>query len=226
VVCPLFLVRNTPVPLPTSGWPILSNQAQIKEANVLKEVTLSRILRYSYGGFLLVAIMVTENSGQVKTIIEALGSTVAPLTVVALGGCVFVTYRYVLGELLIFPVVHLIDGLLQLRSKESLSPIQYLSSLGVPFGSRRAAYGRLKASLFTDHTKFLDLIHSEIHILYITSTELIAFFSGRYSTAASAITSCSPGSPPSARQLSSTFVSTAKKCIYSVRREKKQFKVG
>lgn len=135
------------------------------------KLDISQIIRYGYSGFLLTAAMSVLTPQTLKTAVEAAGSVVAPLTVFAVGAAIYVMYRYVIGEFVLFPLAHLIhaghDRIF--KYTESTSPIGFLRD-GVRFGQRRAAYTTIRRHFFDDQQRErLDWNHSEVHVLYLTA---------------------------------------------------------
>lgn len=146
-----------------------------------KTLGLSRLLRYGYAGFLLLGVfLLTSDTSKLKPAIEAAGSVLGPIVVLAAGAGIYVLYRYLLGEWLLFPLAHGLDWLMWKvfpRSLEPVSPIWYLARLGVRFGSRRLAYNTVRrAGLEPAIAERLDVAHSEAHMPYLTAVIFIASY--------------------------------------------------
>jgi hypothetical protein len=145
---------------------------------MFEKLPLSRLLRYGYGGFLLVGIVSLIEPEIVKLAVEATGSIVSPFVIFFVGTCIFVVYRYVLGEFILYRLTHAIHGIWDrcFSGEDGVSsPTGYLGSLGISWWQRRVAYNEIRRGLFKDEQRErLDLAHSEIHIVYITAVELIA----------------------------------------------------
>ncbi|MBL8860567.1 MAG: hypothetical protein JNK02_01020 [Planctomycetes bacterium] len=151
-------------------------------ANIMAgKLELSRILRYGYAGFLLLGVfLLTSETSKLKSAIDAAGSVLGPIVVLAAGAAIYVLYRYLLGEWLLFPLAHGLDWLMwkfSSRRHEPVSPIWYLATLGVRFGNRRLAYNTVRrAGLEPGIAERLDVAHSEAHIPYLTAVILIAAY--------------------------------------------------
>jgi hypothetical protein len=147
----------------------------LADEGIFEKIRLTQIIRYGYAGFLAAGIAAFLAPAEVKPGIEAAGHVVAPLVVFAIGACIYVLYRYVLGELMIFPLVHYIHYLVdtQLFGKaEARSPITFLARQGVRLGQRRNAYTDIRRGVFKDAERTrLDLDHTEIAVLYLTAVE-------------------------------------------------------
>ncbi len=146
-----------------------------------KDLGLDRILRYGYGGFLLLALaLLCGKAGALKPAIEAAGSVLGPLVVFACGAAIYTVYRYLLGEWVLFPIAHGLDWLVSKGNKKptnAVSPIWYCVQLGVPMLKARAAYNALRREKLKDSTaQRLNLSHSEAHLLYLTSVITIASY--------------------------------------------------
>ena len=59
-------------------------------------VGLSRVLRYSYGGFLVVAFAALLNPGDAKPVLDAMGWKLAGITALVIGAGVYATHRHLL----------------------------------------------------------------------------------------------------------------------------------
>jgi hypothetical protein len=140
----------------------------------MKELNLSLLLRYGYAGFLLVGILLFINPSAIKTITDNAGTVLSPLLVLAAGACIYVVYRYVVGEWILFPLSHCIDGIVSRGHSPVRSPILYLLRLGVKLTDLRPAYNALRHEVLEEKTRNqLDFAHAEIHVLYITCIELM-----------------------------------------------------
>jgi len=141
---------------------------------MFEQLQLPRLIRYGYPGFLLVAIAAYFDHHKVHEMVSAAGTVVAPLVVFAIGACIYVLHRYVLGELIIYPGTHFIHWLLDCRSdkQKRTSVTGYLGSLKVEFGQRRSAYTDIRRGLFSDKQRErLDLDHTDAHIVWLTAVE-------------------------------------------------------
>jgi hypothetical protein len=142
---------------------------------MLKELNLSLLLRYGYSGFLLVGILLFTKPSAIKTVTDNAGAVLSPLLVLAVGACIYVVYRYLLGEWVLFPLMHRWDRFTtRTPASAALSPVWHLARLGVGESELRTAYTAVRRELLKDEVREqLDFAHTEIHILYITCIELI-----------------------------------------------------
>jgi hypothetical protein len=139
----------------------------------MKDLNLSLVIRYGYAGMLFTTILLVVNRSFVKSLTESAGAVLTPFIVVTIGACIYVFYRYLLGEWLLYPLAHRFDSKENRGTTGALSPHGYLEQLGVPKQQRRGAYNAMRREYITDPLKKqLDLAHAEAHILYITSVEL------------------------------------------------------
>jgi hypothetical protein len=117
-----------------------------------------------------------------KRIVDALGSALAPLSTLLVGIGIYVFYRVLVGELVLYPVRHaihfLLDKYVRRRNKDPkgfISFICLLGDCGVDWGKRRFVYSEIRDSgKFLDKARRqrLDLIHSTYHLLYLTALEV------------------------------------------------------
>lgn len=146
---------------------------------MLDKLQLNQLIRYGYGGFLLTGIVAFFAPKQIKDAIEAGGTVVSPLVILAIGAAIYILHRYVLGELFIYPITHLFHWLFdKMFGRGRVSrPTGHLASKGVQFGRRQSAYTDVRRQLFSeDERKRLDLDHSEAHVLWITALESAGAF--------------------------------------------------
>ncbi|MCJ7577544.1 MAG: hypothetical protein MUO91_03755 [candidate division Zixibacteria bacterium] len=145
---------------------------------LIGRLSISTILRYGYGGFLLVGLLALRDHVQVEAWIKATGTVVAPLIVFCVGACIYVVYRYVVGEFLFYPFMHSVHFLtdrLFYRDGQRTSPTGFLGQGGMCFSQRRQAYTAIRRGFFEPCMReTLNLAHSEIHILYLTAVEFAA----------------------------------------------------
>jgi len=141
---------------------------------MLKELNLSWLIRYGYSGMLLYLMLVIAYPAKVKVYTDAAGPVLAPLVVLTAGACIYVFYRHIVGEWVLFPLAHLVDyGGNRRNGQEASSMICHLYKLGVPANNLRQAYTALRREfLLPDIKKQLDLAHSEVFVLYISVAEL------------------------------------------------------
>ena len=139
-------------------------------------LSLSQIIRYGYGGFLLIGILLIFQPDIIKKSIDSAGAIVAPIAILSIGACIYIIYRYVIGELIIYPLTHLIHYLIdRIKGKMVISsPVRLFKSYGIPSFQVRSAYNQIRWELLEEaDKKRLDFAHSEIHVLYLTSVEFL-----------------------------------------------------
>jgi hypothetical protein len=143
-------------------------------------IGLSRLLRYSYGGFLLIAFIFTMNSAWAKVIRDAMSWPLMAITAAVLGAGIYSIHR-----LVVVPIHHAILCLIWwgLSNCKCLSlpilPISYLGTLGVPWWLQIPAYTVLRRSdVFTEkeeegEREEWNLAHAESGMVLMTAE---AFF--------------------------------------------------
>lgn len=134
---------------------------------------LAQLVRYGYTGFLIAGIFTYLTPEAAKEFFGATGNVVAPLIVFSAGGSVFVFYRYILGEFVLFPITHLIHCHLdKWPPRKTSRPTGFLREIGIPRFQIRAAYTEIRRNYFKKEESVaasLDLSHTETHVLWITS---------------------------------------------------------
>lgn len=140
---------------------------------------LSRLLCYSYGGFLLVVLAACFAPSGVKTLIDALHPSLAILAIVVIGAAIYVLHRTI-----IMPIHHLLvcwflrvtdkAGDIGELAEATSSPVIYLGeALGVAPGRRTAAYNVLRRSEFFTNKESLNVAHTENGLLVMTGIGLL-----------------------------------------------------
>jgi hypothetical protein len=140
---------------------------------------LSRLLCFSYGGFLLVICAACLAPAEVKTLIDALHPSLAILAVVVIGAAIYILHRTV-----VMPVHHIFvswffrvaDSSSDIRdlAESTSSPTIYLSeALGVAPKRRTAAYNVLRHGDFFANKESLDVAHAENGLLVMTGVGLL-----------------------------------------------------
>ena len=140
---------------------------------------LSRLLCFSYGGFLLVVCAACFAPSGIKTLIDALHPSLAILAVVVIGAAIHVLHRTI-----VMPVHHLmLCGFLRAADKSgdvgdtaefTSSPTIYLGdALGVAPKRRTTAYNVLRRSDFFTNKESLDVAHAENGLLVMTGVGLL-----------------------------------------------------
>jgi|GEM_PF-2033182 hypothetical protein len=139
----------------------------------------SRLLCYSYGGFLLVVCAACFAPSGVRTLIDALHPSLAILAIVVVGAAIYVLHRTI-----IMPIHHLLvcwffritekSGDVGDIADTTSSPIVYLGeALGVAPRRRTTAYNVLRRSDFFVNNESLNMAHSENGLLIMTGVGLL-----------------------------------------------------
>lgn len=144
--------------------------------DILKE-QLSRIIRYAYPGFLTLLFMSFVATDELKALQGTIGVALTAVCAVVVGAAIYVGYRLVLGELVIFPIVNAIHTFISKHTRLTVGVTGWLGSrFSVGLGSRRAAYGYLRSKCSDkSEARHLDFIHTELHILYLSAIITIGF---------------------------------------------------
>lgn len=140
---------------------------------------LSRLLCFSYGGFLLVICAACIAPARVKELIDALHPSLAILAVIVIGAAIYVLHRTV-----VMPVHHLLvgwffratdkSGDIRDLAESTSSPTIYLGeALGVAPKRRTAAYNVLRHSDFFANKESLNVAHAENSLLVMTGVGLL-----------------------------------------------------
>jgi len=135
-------------------------------------ITAEQAFGYAYSGFLPLFLAYLIEPEALKKFIENVGSTLVIVIGLTLGMVIYVLYFKVFGELILYPLQHIIHSLSdKIRGKNGCdvtSTVYYLEHLGVPMGYRRSAYQLIKAEFFKeDLRRRIHLEHGELHVLYI-----------------------------------------------------------
>jgi hypothetical protein len=110
-------------------------------------IGLSRLLRYSFGGFLLILLAAIVNPTDTKNVLDAIPWELTALAVVVVGTGIYAAHRS-----LIVPIHHLglmlilwfCDFIGRVERDDSMSPTRWLGSIGVPRFWRMLAYTTLR----------------------------------------------------------------------------------
>lgn len=149
----------------------------MSEASFLSEIGLPRILRYGYGGLLLMLLAAVINPKEVAAVVGSLGTVLAPLAALGVGAGIYAIHRYVIGEVGLYPCLHLIHRIwdrLRGRRDSTTDTVRFLATLGVKCGDRRASYTAARRHFFDSAVREqLDIAHGELHILWITVDEAL-----------------------------------------------------
>lgn len=137
-------------------------------------VELSRLLRYSYGGFLFIAFAAFLNPMGLKAAL-ALSWQLAALTALVVGAGLYAAHRgfviYVHHYFGCFLFWLLWDKAGSIPASETCSPTRWLNHLGVPRCHRMAAYSALRRSDFLSEKEQekLNLAHAESGLVVMTA---------------------------------------------------------
>lgn len=140
---------------------------------------LSRLLCFSYGGFLLVVCAACFAPSGIKTLIDALHPSLAILAIVVIGAAIYVLHRTI-----VMPVHHLMlcwylraaDKSVDMRdlAESTSSPTIYLGeALGVAPKRTTTAYNVLRRSDFFANKESLEVAHAENSLLVMTGVGLL-----------------------------------------------------
>ncbi len=134
---------------------------------VLKELGLglSLLLRYSYGGFLLIVLASIVNPTAAGKVLNSMPWELAGLSALVLGAGIYALHRSV-----VIPAHHyglcvalwIKDVFHGVKPAKSYSPTRWLGSIGVKWGNRIVTYTALRRSdFFGAKKKMIDLAHAE-----------------------------------------------------------------
>ncbi len=141
---------------------------------ILKRLSINKVVRYFYAGFLFLIGLIIYNKTEILPIIKDLGSVNTAICCFAIGAFFYTIYRYVIGELFLYWLVYIIHWLIELPLKEKLNVIAFLRENNVSFTKSRIYYNNLRRYIFNEEErKKLDYAHSEIHMMYLTSFVLV-----------------------------------------------------
>jgi hypothetical protein len=153
----------------------------VPELRRIASLQVETVLGGTYAGLLLSMLSAYYSPDLTQKTVSALGTVLAPLTAVFVGIGIYMFYRVILGECLLYPARHslhwLIDEVCRKWRGEPDGFISFtalLASEGVPFGLRRYIYSELRnsADIFADgQRQRFDMTHATYHFLYITAVE-------------------------------------------------------
>jgi len=150
-----------------------------KFPEVLKSlgIGLSRLLRYSYGGFLLVVFFSFVSSDKAKLIQDAMSWELVALTTVVVGAGLYAIHRSVFVPLhhgLLCLLWWAVDSIRRINESQSASPTRWLKSIGIGFVWRITAYTMLRRSdLFESEKTNWDIAHAESGLVLMTVEALL-----------------------------------------------------
>ena len=173
----------------------------------LGDLKLGQCLRYGYGGYLWLGIILARgDSEKIKKGIVAGGPVIGPLIVFALGTAVYIIYRYTIGEWFLYPLSYELDRIFSTKNRRAgvssnptaISPVWYLHQLGVSWCEKSAAYTAVRRGFFeADTAAQLNMYHAEAHVVYLTGAISIAsaftnYYFVEITSSVSATTAASP----------------------------------
>jgi hypothetical protein len=129
-------------------------------------VGLSRLLRYSFGGFLFIALAALVNPTSVNTRLGGIPWEVTALAALVVGAGFYAAHRSLIvpaHHLSLCFVLFVTDCCGCVFPQDSTSPTRWLGSLGVPWFRRMLAYTTLRrCDLFSEYEKeALNISHAE-----------------------------------------------------------------
>jgi hypothetical protein len=140
---------------------------------------LSRLLCFSYGGFLLVVCAACFAPSGIKTLIDALHPSLAILAIVVIGSAIYVLHRTIVmpvHQVLVCCFFRVTDKSADVGDTAELtsSPTIYLGdALGVAPRRRTTAYNVLRRSDFFTNKESLEVAHAENGLLVMTGVGLL-----------------------------------------------------
>lgn len=144
---------------------------------LLNKISIDKIVRYGYPGFLILLILIVFED-PTKTYIKEIGGFVTTIMSFTIGATFYVVYRYVLGEYVLFQLMHLIHLAYECITGRISSPHSFLGQaegVKAKWFRRRVLYNLLRRNYFkSKQSKKYDFAHSEIHLVYITGVLLAA----------------------------------------------------
>lgn len=148
-------------------------------------LNLSTLLRYSYGGFLLIATASIVAPSAAEDIAGTLSWELAVITALVLGVGLYAAHRSLaiwLDHLLLCLILSFAEGFAGISPFDSSSPTRWLGSIGVPWFRRMTAYTIIRRSDFFPNREALDVAHAEIGLVVMTSEALLlgALFVAKY----------------------------------------------
>ena len=138
---------------------------------------LTKIIRYAYPGFLSLLFVSFVAPSELKTLLDTIGVSLTAVCSIVVGAAIYVGYRLVLGELIIFPLVDTIHTRISGITGLPGGVTSWLASnFKIRRGSRRAAYSYLRYYCHEkSEVRHMDFIHTELHILYLSAVITLGF---------------------------------------------------
>jgi hypothetical protein len=144
------------------------------DAKILESlgIGLSRLLRYSYGGFLLIVFAGFMEPDKTKPAIEAMSWQLAAVAAIVVGSGIYAVHREI-----IVPIHHAllclfwwgVDKGRGVAKERSANPTRWLGSIKVPLVWRIPAYTVLRrGDIFKEERTNWDLAHAESGLVLMT----------------------------------------------------------
>jgi hypothetical protein len=135
-------------------------------------IGLSRLLRYSYPGFLLIVFASIVASDKAKLIRDAMSWELLSLTTVVVGAGLYAVHRSVVVPLhhgLLCLLWWAVDSARGINESQSASPTRWLKSIDIGFVWRITAYTMLRRSdLFENEKTSWNVAHAESGLVLMT----------------------------------------------------------
>jgi hypothetical protein len=136
-------------------------------------IGLSRLLRYSYGGFLLIALASVVDPLDASKVLSAMPWELAALSAVVIGAGIYAVHRSVaipLHHVGLCFILWVRDKIRRIKPEDSNSPTRWLAAIGVKKGQRITAYTALRRGHFFEERekRELDVAHAESGLVVMT----------------------------------------------------------
>jgi hypothetical protein len=136
-----------------------------------------------WAGALAVGLMACVAPKETKQWLDTLGTALVLPVVAFVGVVLFLVYRVIVGEWLLYPLRHALLGVCdwiwrRRQGAKHLSFTRLLASRNVPFFFRRYTYSAIRdaeGGPFTrSQRQHFDFLHATYHLFYVTGLELLA----------------------------------------------------
>lgn len=150
---------------------------------LLLKLKINLIFRYAYTGFLLIVGLILYNKSEFLPLLKDLNELIIVIFGLTSGAFLYTIYRYVIGEIFLYPLVYIIHFLIEKLTKEKLNMISYLKENGINWIKCRIAYNFIRGHHFKDKlAEIINFEHSEIHFVNLTAlTTILVYVLGRFS---------------------------------------------
>lgn len=145
-------------------------------------ISLNEIIRYGYGGLLLFLVAAIVEPATTATVTTLLGSIFAGVVAFGIGSAIYVFYRPILGEYVVYPTYEAIHAVIDWLNGDSAADREGKSTTTckLKFLKERCnvaprhapnAYRMIRDGLFDeDRRKVFNRYHSEFYLLYSSFT--------------------------------------------------------